>query len=278
MTVLDSSAKPSSSELAARQSQRVRDELAVTVDALGRKLAARHLVEKGLDMLKDNMDRYEALNRSLEVIRANPVPVALVGIGAAWLIAANTVPDERLAAARQKIADVASDLGSRAGGLASDLGGRIGLGGSAAADQPLGHTGNPMLDEASGRPDGWLHQVSDQMTGTARGALNSVRDSSAAMFNRVAGDGAGRVADKVTDAFERNPLMVGAIGIIAGALLAALLPITRTEDRLLRDSELPKKAGEVGEQAVTEMCDTAARTLDAAVAAVKGEADRPSRG
>ena len=256
---------------AERRSQRVRAELGETIDVLGRKLAARHLVEKGLDMVRDNLDRYDALNRSLELIRANPVPVALIGIGAAWLIAANTVPEEQMAAARRKIAGMAGDLGARAGELASDIGGRIGLGGS--SDQPLGHTGNPVVDEAGGgQPDGWLHQVSD----TTQGALRSVRDSGAAMLNRassVAGDNASRITDQVAGTFERNPLMIGVIGVMAGALLAALLPITRAEDRLLRDDELQKKAGEVGEQAVAQMCETAARTLDAAVAAVK---DKPS--
>ncbi len=260
---------PASPEAAEQQSRRVRAQLAETVDALGRKLAVRHLVEKGFDMMKDNMDRYDVLNRSLDAIRANPIPVALLGIGAAWLIAANTVPDERVAAARRKIAGVAGDLGSRAGELASDIGGRIGLGGS--ADDAFGRTGNPIIDGTGSRGNGWVHQVTD----SAQGALRSARDSSAAMFNRVAGDSAGRVAGQLSDAFERNPLMVGAIGLAAGALLAALLPITRSEDRLLRESQLPKKGREVGEQAVAEICDTAARTLDAAVAAVKAEVAKP---
>jgi len=266
---------------AEREIERVRAELALTLDALEHKLAARHLVEKGFDMLRDNLTGYDALNRGLDVIRANPVPVALIGIGAAWLIAANTnlvdrlTPDERVAAARQKIAGLAGDIGARAGELASDLTGRIGLGrgSGASSDQPLGHTGNPMVDEAGGRPDGWLHQMTDM----TQGALRSARDTGGAMLNRagsVAGDGASRITDQLADTFERNPLMVGAIGIMAGALLATLLPMTRAEDRLLRDDELQRK---VGEQAVAEMREAAARTLDAAATAVKGGADRPSQ-
>jgi len=269
---------PSPPADAEREIERVRAELALTLDALERKLAARHLVEKGFDMLRDNLNGNDALNRGLDVIRANPVPVALVGIGAAWLIAANTnlvdrlAPDERVAAARQKIAGLAGDIGARAGELAADITGRIGLG-RASSDQPLGHTGNPILDEAGGRSDGWLHQMADM----TQGALRSARDTGGAMLNRagsVAGDSASRITDQLADTFERNPLMVGAIGIMAGALLAALVPRTRAEDRLLRDDELQRKAGEVGERAVAQMCETAARTLDAAAAAVRGVADK----
>src|SRR5204863_6536414 len=100
---------------AEQQSRQVRAELGETVDALARKLAARQLVEKGCDMITDTLDRYDAVNRSLELIRANPIPLALIGIGAAWLIAANTVPEEQIVAARRKMSDMAGDLGNRAG-------------------------------------------------------------------------------------------------------------------------------------------------------------------
>ena len=255
---------------AEQQSRQVRVELGETVDALARKLAARQLVEKGCDMITDTLDRYDAVNRSLELIRANPIPLALIGIGAAWLIAANTVPEEQIVAARRKMSDMAGELGNRAGDLASNIGGRIGRGSEQALDQ----TGNPLLDEANrGRSDGWLHQMTD----TTQGALRSTRDAGAAMLDRatvVASDNASRVSEQLSTTFQRNPLIIGAIGIMAGALLAALLPISRAEDRLLRDNQLQKKAGELGEQAMTQMCETAARTLDAAVTAARDEAPR----
>jgi hypothetical protein len=255
-------------------------------------MPARHIVEEGFDMFKNNYDSYDRLDRSLDMIRANPVPFALIAIGTAWLIASNTdvfariAEDERIAAARRRaaalVSDVASDVGMRAGELASDAAAMVGLGeGSGSAGRPLGHTGNPLVDEGvdeagRSRSDGWVHQASDM----AQDALRSARDSGGAMLNRAgsyAGDGASRIADQLSAAFERHPLAISAIGIVAGAMFATLLPATRAEGKLLggtRD-ELLHKAREVGRQAVARVREVgaraAARAEDAAAQTVKRE-------
>jgi len=264
-----------------RQIEHTRADLALTLDALERKLATRRFVEKGITMFKDNFIGQEGLNRGLDTIRANPVPVALIGIGAAWLIANNTNAIERLAsnerveATRRRVVGLASDAGSRASELASDLGNRaselasnvassVGLGGSKeTADRPLGHTGHPIVDTDRDRPSGWVHQVSD----LTQGAVSSARDSGQAIFERAsdyASNGASRIADRLTDAFDRHPLAIGAIGVMAGALLAALLPATRAEDELLGETsdELWHKARETGGEAVARVRDVAVKAAE----------------
>jgi hypothetical protein len=263
-------AAPNSPAEAEREAAHTRAELAETLGALDHKLTnltTRHLVEKGFNMIRDSLNNSDGLNRSLEMVRANPIPIALIGLGTAWLVASNTgvvdriANDERIEAARRRVSDMANDLGNRAGSMASDMAGKIGIGGG---DRPLGQTGNPMIDE-SGRDDssGWVHQASDM----AQGAVRSVRDS--AVINRVsnfAGDGAGRIADQVTDAFERNPLVVGAVGLLAGALIAALLPATRFEDELVGETrdQLWKQAEEAGQDAINRARDTATHAIDSA--------------
>ncbi len=263
---------PRSPAEAERQIGRTRAELALTLDALENKLGARHLAEKGVDMFRDTLAGNDGLNRSLDVIRANPIPVAMIGIGAAWLLASNTgiidriAEDERVAAARRRVAD----FGARAGDIASDVAGRVGLG-DGAAERPLGYTGNPMVDRPQpAPPEGWMHQ-----------ALRSARDSGGAMLNRAqgyAGDGVGRIADQVGDAFRRHPLIVGSIAVMAGALLAALLPPSRVEGDLLGDTpaELRAKAEEAGREAVSRVSDAASRAASAATATVKDALDKPS--
>src|ERR1700676_4039886 len=110
-------------------------------------------------MFKDAYEGYDGLDRSLDMIRANPVPFALIGIGMAWLIASNTnvlariAEDERIAAERRRaaamVSDLASEVGARAGAIASDVAASVGLGegSGSAAGRPLGHTGNPLVDE-----------------------------------------------------------------------------------------------------------------------------------
>jgi len=267
-----------------REIDHTRRELALTLAALERKLAARYLVEKGFDMLTDNLGDDYGLKRGLDIVRANPVPIALIGIGAAWLIASNSgvvdriAQDQRIEAARRRVTDLTSDVGNRAGELASTVAERVGISGN-GADRPLGYTGNPMVDEAGARAAGWVHQMSD----TAQDAIRSARGSAGAMLDRTQ-DQASRIADQVTDAFERHPLLIGAIGVMAGALIAALLPPTRTEDDWFggtRD-ELWHRAEEVGQEAVSRVRDTAVRAADAAADAaadtVKAEADKSLHG
>ena len=269
-----------------REIDHTRRELAVTLAALERKLAARYLVEKGFDMFKDSLGDDYGLKRSLEIVRANPVPIALIGIGAAWLLASNSgivdriAQDQRIEAARRRVTGLASDVGNRAGELASTVAERVGIGGN-GADRPLGYTGNPMVDEAGARTTsaGWVHQMSD----IAQDAIRSARDSGGAMLDRTQ-DQAGRIADQVTDAFQRHPLLIGAIGVMAGAMIAALLPATRVEDEWFggaRD-ELWQRAEAVGQEAVSRVRETAVRAADAAADAaadtVKSEADKSLHG
>jgi hypothetical protein len=203
------------------------------------------------------------------MIRANPVPFALIGIGAAWLIASNTNVLVR-------ISDLSSEVATRGGEVASDVAKTVGaktvgLGESSpsGAERHLGHTGNAMVDEAAGsEAAGWVHHASD----TAQDALRTARASGEAILTRAgsyAGDGANRIAGQLGDAFERQPLAVGIIGIIAGALLATLLPATRAEGRLFGSTrdDLLHKAREAGQQAVARVREigtrSAARAVDA---------------
>jgi len=268
---------------AEREIARTRDELSLTLAALERKLAARYLIDEGLDMIKDTLGEDYGLHRGLEIVRTNPVPIALIGIGAAWLLASNTnavdriARDERIQMARRRVTDLASDIGNRAGEMATSAAQRIGIAGN-GADRPLGHTGNPMIDQSGAgmSSDGWVHEVSDR----AQGMLQSARDSSGAMLDR-ASESAGRIADQVTDTFERHPLLIGAIGLMTGALIAALLPPSRTEDEWFGPSrdQLWNKAEEAGQETVTRVRDVAMRAADAAADAaaetIKTETDKP---
>lgn len=265
-------AMPTSPAEAERDAAHTRVELAATLEALDLKLSnltANHLVEKGFNMIRDSLNGSDGINRGLDAVRANPIPIALIGIGAAWLVASNTgvvdkiAQSERVGAARQRVADMASDIGNRAGSLASDVVGKVGIGGS-GTERPLGETGNPLVDESGrGAASGWVHQASDM----AQGAMRSVRDSS--IVNRVgdfAGDGTARIADQLGDAFERNPLIVGAVGLLAGALIAALLPSTRMEDELLGSTrdQLWDKAETAGQDAISRVRDAATHAIDSA--------------
>jgi Protein of unknown function (DUF3618) len=66
---------------------RTRDELDLTLDALAAELAPKNLVERAANMVKESLGAESALGRA---VRADPVPLALIALGIAWLVAENT--------------------------------------------------------------------------------------------------------------------------------------------------------------------------------------------
>jgi hypothetical protein len=192
-----------------------------------------------------------------EVIQANSVPLALIGIGVAWLVASNTgladrvVNDERVQAARRRIGELAGDIGI--GGSSSE----------GSRGQILGPDGEPLTRTDVGSGDGWVHQAA----GAARGAISTVRDAGSAVLDRAgaATDLASRAGSQVTEKLSTDPWLIGIAGLVAGALFAAILPPTRIEQDYIGEARdgLWNKANELGHEAaerVRELADSATRT------------------
>jgi hypothetical protein len=192
-----------------------------------------------------------------EVIQANKVPLTLIGIGVAWLVASNTgladrvANDERVQAARRRIGEFAGDIGI-GGGSSDGAGGQI-----------LGPDGERLARTDSSRGDGWVHHA----VGAARGAISTVRDAGSAVLDRAgaATDLASRASTQVTEKLSTDPWLIGVAGLVAGALLAAILPPTRIEQDYIGEARdgLLNKANELGHEAaerVRELADSATRT------------------
>lgn len=203
-----------------------------------------------------------------DVLQSNWVPLSLIGVGIAWLVAANTglaeriANDERMRAAGRKIGEIANDIGI-AGDDRKDEEGR--------GSRILGPGGEPLGHSADRRSNGWVHQAA----GAARGAINSVRDAGNAVLDRAgrytsdyaggAGDMAKRATGQISGKLERDPWLVGVAGLVAGALAAALLPPTRVEQECFTEArdELWTRANELGHEAaerVRELADSTSRT------------------
>jgi hypothetical protein len=192
-----------------------------------------------------------------EVIQANGVPLTLIGLGIAWLVASNTgltdrvVNDERVQAARRRIGELAGDIGI-GGGSSEGSGGRV-----------LGPDGEPLTRTDAGRGDGWVHHAA----GAARGAISTVRDAGSAVLDRAgaATDLASRAGGQVTEKLSTDPWLIGVAGLVAGAIFAAILPPTRIEQDYIGEARdgLWNKANELGHEAaerVRELADSADRT------------------
>jgi hypothetical protein len=201
-----------------------------------------------------------------EVIQTNGVPLALIGVGLAWILASNTglaervANDERVQAARRRVGELVTDLGI--GGSKPEEPGEPG--------PILGPDGEPLPRAGAAHTDGWVHQAA----GAAKGAISSVREAGSAVLDRAskytdyagdAGDLAKRAGSQVAETLQRDPWLIGVAGLVAGALIAALLPPTRIEQEYIEEARdgFWNRATELGHEAaerVRELADPATRT------------------
>lgn len=195
-----------------------------------------------------------------EVVQGNAIPLALIGVGIAWMVARNTglaervVTAEPVQTARRRVGEIATDLG---------IGGKGETGGPGPV---LGPDGEPLT-----RTNGWVHQAAD----AAKGAISSVREAGNAVLDRAskysgfaggAGDLAKRASGQVSEKLQgSDPWLIGIAGMVAGSLLAALVPPTKIERQYIEEARdgFWNRATEFGHEAagrVRELAETTAGT------------------
>jgi hypothetical protein len=224
-------------------------------------------MQKGIDM-STNSNRMGASTGELgEALRANWLPLSMIGIGLAWLalgkgsLIERVAKKERAQATNGKIGEITGE---------PVIFEKPGISERKEADWLIGSNGEPLrpAGDRSGE-GGWVHQAA----GAARGAFGSVRDASTAVIGRAshftgyasdAGDIAKRAGGQLAEMLKRDPWLIGVIGLIVGGLVAALLPPTRIEQEYFaraRD-ELWTKANQFGHEAadrVRDLADPASR-------------------
>jgi ElaB/YqjD/DUF883 family membrane-anchored ribosome-binding protein len=91
---------------------------------------------------------------------------------------------------------------------------------------------------------------------------------------------AGGAGDRLGEMLQEHPLAVGALALLAGAVVALLLPKSRIEERVVGDAgdALRERASDFGHEAAERARHVAERTVDAAVGAVKDAVDEAAGG
>jgi len=289
-------------EMAERDAEMARAQVHSTIDAIAGKLTPGQLMDQSLGYLRRSLPA-EFTSQLGRTVRDNPLPVTLVGIGLAWLMlggrrgpagqpaaewasastdrgyadarddfglplqtpsTATAAParpptTERLGAQAGDLAQTARDKAAQAAGATREAAQRVGEGVSQA--------GRRIADTAhrTGR------RVSDSAARAGR-QLGSLGERSRQQMER-ARDSAGRLADE-------QPLVLAALGVAVGAVLGAMLPPTRREDRLLgdtRDELLGSARGTLREQ-VEQLREPAERVMDHATQELSQAAQRLREG
>jgi ElaB/YqjD/DUF883 family membrane-anchored ribosome-binding protein len=227
-------------------------------------------------------------------VRENPIALGLIGVGLVWLMMgrssssksshdeaygdygqsdrstaytpysgawpASAQGDGAYGGTRErgmmaKASDAASDMAGRMGDRMEDMGDRI------------GDTAQGLTAKVSDAASKVRHMASDAVE-KVKSTVGSASHSASSMRH-----GATSLTDPVMRRMESNPLMLGAVALVAGTVIGAALPRTRTEDRLMgqqRDS-LMDEAREAGMALKDRAAEAAKSTYGAAVRAARDE-------
>lgn len=156
-----------------------------------------------------------------EAIRENPLAASLVGAGVFWMLFGNKMPGaarsvgETLTSAGQKIIDATSETASDVAQRASDVAQRV-------------------SDTARSAGDAARGMVPSSAPGADR--LEAMKDTSAEALRSGAETGQrilGKAQQHLSESLERQPLLLGALGLAIGAGVASAFPATDFERETL---------------------------------------------
>lgn len=253
-----------------RDAERVRAQIADTAEHLKDKMSPGQLMDEVVGYFKDG-DTNQLLANLKTQVRDNPLALAMVGGGLAWLMmgsgpsahrhgphttAASTAPSSHSGGAHT--------LGSASSGAAHHAGSGSAIGKGATA---VGEKASSAAASASHAASA----VADGITSTAHDVRDATGDYMASA-SRAGADAGARVKNTFLDALEREPLVLGALGVAVGAAIGAMLPASRTEQEYLGTAA--HKARDTAETALAEGVDKAKHVASDVYAAAKSEADR----
>lgn len=281
---------------------RSRAQVSSTIDAIQSKLTPGQMMDQAFAYARTSLPADFGANLG-NSIRDNPVPVALVGVGIAWLMMSGQHADGR-ARARRQLYD-ARELAARnatAGyddpygtlhspdtGAAGSHDGKMHRAASAISEKGsdlknrTGETGRNLMDKASdlghlisgsassltGRAREVTHQARDRMhgsTGDAKARAGELGHRSQEQYYRA--------KSNFSRMLDEQPLVIGVLGVAVGTLLGAALPSTRREDRMMGSTrdDLLEKAKDTASRQAEQVKESAKRVAQVAKDEAKGVA------
>ena len=242
-----------------REAETERAELVSTLDQLRENLKPSNVVDEVMASAK--ITTAEIGDRVWEIARNNPIPAALIGIGAAMLLGVGQTLRSRAAATdhdwdddgrfpRRGVNTAGSAFDDKTTGR-SAIAGRL-----RAADAKVSASAARVAESA--------HTLRDQASGVAgsvRQTMNSLSgDDTMNQYSRSR-DQIGRSVSRLLD---EQPLVLAALGVAVGAAIGAAIPSTETEGRLMGDAsvQLKSRAQELAAAEYAHLKETAGATVD----------------
>ena len=264
-----------------------RNKMDDTIDALGSRFQPRHLLDELLGFFRRHEGQAQdklsharetishtseaAMHTLVDTIKKNPLPLLVIGAGVGWMIYSNRQanamdydyddysydPDAHI----DRPLEYPSTLGGSASGWREETESKYGQMKEGVANK-LSHA----TDEARRKMDDLRHAAGDK--------LESARHRASELGGRVkerTGEAYSRTRERVADTAEQHPLELGLVCLAAGLVAGLLIPTADAVNRTIGDKadRLRDRTREAGH----EMLEKGKRVADAAVSAVKDEAE-----
>ncbi len=218
-----------------RDIEHTRAQLDHTLSAIEQRLAPGQLFEDGIDYLRHH-GAHEYMANLRESVKREPIPLALVGVGLAWMMMSGGRANGRAEGTSPR---AGGELSAKAGDAADALRGK-----ASAASSTVSHL---------------AEQTSNKVSDLAEDARARARLAGETMRH-----GAARVRSGYEHLVEEQPLALGAIGFALGVVLASAAPRSRAEDRLLghTSDRLKDDIGQFGREQANRVAGAAAAAVD----------------
>ncbi|WP_369062395.1 DUF3618 domain-containing protein [Caulobacter sp. 73W] len=194
-----------------REVEETRSDLDRTVEALKDKMSPGQLIDELTSAFKGSGSSQMAANLGAQV-RDNPLAVAMIGAGFAWLM----------------LGDKAKPSTAQWNAMNRDLTGRQSGGQDEGGDAARGAASK--LADGAATIGAKASDAADQVKNLAGSAADAIKDAGHSASAAAAGLSA-KTSSGFNALMEREPLVLGGLGLAVGAALGAALPSTDLEDR-----------------------------------------------
>jgi ElaB/YqjD/DUF883 family membrane-anchored ribosome-binding protein len=251
--------------------ERTRHDMDSTLTAIEHRLTPGQLFDQGVEYLRHSGGHEFVQNLGTQA-KNNPMPIALVGIGLAWLMASGKNPP-----ARYSYSSDASSYGSSLGDRAGELGSKASEMASGMRDKASGMAGSAKatLTDSTQAVGDRLRHARDTLTSAGQSARQRVSDLSGSARHQVE-----RARSGMDYMMREQPLALGAIGVAIGAVIAAMAPRTHKEDELMGDTRdrLLDQAKEAGKEKLEQAKEVANTAIGAATKEAEHRGLKPQSG
>lgn len=209
------------------EAESVRSRMTHTAESLQRKLSPGQLVDEFTAYFR-NSDGKIAFDNLKTQVRDNPLPLAMIGAGFAWLFMGGGP------SARQ------TNWNGRESGSDTTAADTFGASGAEVWE---GASGMETLEGGAPYGDGSAQDSGESLTERLGSAYNATGEAASSAASSVSGTtrNVGRRAGEMgsnarrmlADSLEQEPLILGALGVAVGAAVGAMIPRTRVEETYL---------------------------------------------